>query len=443
MITKIEVKNFKNFDHLIFDIAKKEHIIAIYGENGSGKTNLLNTFNILHYSINTFLNQQSFLELQSRIENEEDFVTEDFINSDLKLLASIMPYRTLKGVLENTPFSGSNKNVELKYSFCIGSHKGDYTLVYTPDLELVTEELNFTITKQVGFHFKINKKDNIDIKLNTKVFSSKEIRNELTTRIKQYWGNHTLLAIINELLNSYNENFIMDNFSPFFLEVMTMIKDIVVSDDMNISHPDLPETFISGSILEEEAYKLDLSINIINDFLSHLYTDFVSVYYKKKQESKNIRYRLYIKKIVSEHIIDIPFDEESSGTKQLLKLLQLLIHLKEDSIVIIDELDLGIHDLLVNSLIQDLNSYMKGQLIFTTHDTYLLNNNLSKKGTYILSIDADGFRDIYPISEFHLKPSHNIEKLYKEGQLGGIPMPTNIDFDELLNMEELLHEKRL
>lgn len=431
MITKIEVKNFRNFDHLIFDIAKKEHIIAIYGENGSGKSNLLSTLDILHYSINTFLNQQVFLEWQSRLENEESLVP-----NDLKFLSSVIPYRTLKGVLENTPFNGIDENVELKYSFAIGNHKGDYTLIYTPNLELVTEELKFTISKQTGLHFKIHKENDIEIKLNAKVFSSVEIRNELVTRIKQYWGNHTLLAIMNELLTSYNKGFIHDNFSPFLLEVMNMMKDIVVSNDMNISHPDLPENFISGMISEDEVYKLDDSERLINAFLSHLYTDFVSVYYQKKQESDNIRYQLFIKKIVSERIIDIPFSQESRGTKQLLKLLQLLIHLKGDNIVVIDELDLGIHDLLVNSLIQDLNSYMKGQLIFTTHDTYLLNNNLSKKGTYILSIDADGFRDIYSISEFHLKPNHNIEKLYKEGQLGGIPMPTNIDFNELLNMEE-------
>lgn len=47
MFSKIEFKNFMSFSNLTFDLlnrGKCKDIIAIYGENGSGKTNIVEAF---------------------------------------------------------------------------------------------------------------------------------------------------------------------------------------------------------------------------------------------------------------------------------------------------------------------------------------------------------------------------------------------------------------
>ena len=48
----------------------------------------------------------------------------------------------------------------------------------------------------------------------------------------------------------------------------------------------------------------------------------------------------------------------------------------EGSTAIIDELDTGIHELLVKSLVTSLYNNIKGQLIMTTHNTLLMESNL-------------------------------------------------------------------
>jgi AAA15 family ATPase/GTPase len=51
----IRLVNFKSFTDVIFDFAQKnnnrpKNLVSIYGENGSGKTNIVDSFKILKFS---------------------------------------------------------------------------------------------------------------------------------------------------------------------------------------------------------------------------------------------------------------------------------------------------------------------------------------------------------------------------------------------------------
>ena len=79
-----------------------------------------------------------------------------------------------------------------------------------------------------------------------------------------------------------------------------------------------------------------------------------------------------------EGVARIPYNLESTGTIKLYALMSYFYHvMKEESTVMIDEIDSGIHDLLLKSVIDSLGNKMKGQLIITTHNMLLLKNEYS------------------------------------------------------------------
>ena len=56
MFKKIFFQNFKSFSNLTFDLINRgrpKNVIAIYGENGSGKSNIVDAFKLLRLSMDT------------------------------------------------------------------------------------------------------------------------------------------------------------------------------------------------------------------------------------------------------------------------------------------------------------------------------------------------------------------------------------------------------
>ena len=58
MITYVELKNFKSFKHTRFDFrkGKKDYkkFVAVYGENGSGKSNFVDSLSFLRLTLESF-----------------------------------------------------------------------------------------------------------------------------------------------------------------------------------------------------------------------------------------------------------------------------------------------------------------------------------------------------------------------------------------------------
>lgn len=72
------------------------------------------------------------------------------------------------------------------------------------------------------------------------------------------------------------------------------------------------------------------------------------------------------------------------------------------------------------------------QIIFTTHNTELMNETLIRKDQiyFVDKSQSDGFSELYTISEFSTKTSDNIRKGYLLGKYGAIP---NIEIESLRN----------
>jgi len=123
--------------------------------------------------------------------------------------------------------------------------------------------------------------------------------------------------------------------------------------------------------------------------------------------------------------------EESDGTQRLLHLAPLLHDLdQQHSLCIIDELDRSLHPLLTRLFLQRFIVQAQsgaGQLIFTTHDTNILDFKLlSRDSVGFVEKDVDGRSITYPLSELNQAQvdeveAHGLEAAYLDGRFGAIP----------------------
>jgi AAA15 family ATPase/GTPase len=139
--------------------------------------------------------------------------------------------------------------------------------------------------------------------------------------------------------------------------------------------------------------------------------------------------------------IRFEISDESAGTQRLIDLLPAFHELlagDSKKVFIIDELDRSLHTLLTRNL---LESYLasrhkesRGQLIFTTHDGLLLDQDLFRRDEFwFIDKDETGASSLTSLSDFKdIRRDKDIRKSYLLGRFGGIPtirsLPRSINF---------------
>ena len=126
----------------------------------------------------------------------------------------------------------------------------------------------------------------------------------------------------------------------------------------------------------------------------------------------------------------------------------IILSIKGD-VVILDEFDMGLHDLLSFNLLNTIFSASKGQLIVTSHNTLLMETNstydienkISKENIYIIYKNENGIKNIKCIDEFNKKIAQttNIKNQYLSGAYDSLlNKNTSISPKFLKNIEKLL-----
>lgn len=121
--------------------------------------------------------------------------------------------------------------------------------------------------------------------------------------------------------------------------------------------------------------------------------------------------------------------DESDGTKHLMALAPAIEKtLSIGGILFVDEIEKEMHPLLVEYIVaryQSKNSNKTGaQIVFTTHNTELLNMEVLRRDQVYL-VDKDkktGVSQLYCITEFSPHPDENIRKGYLVGKYGATPI---------------------
>jgi AAA15 family ATPase/GTPase len=121
---------------------------------------------------------------------------------------------------------------------------------------------------------------------------------------------------------------------------------------------------------------------------------------------------------------------QSDGTVRLLTLIPALYEaINKQKVVFIDEIDNSIHPNLMFSLLQFYGAKSsKGQLIFTTHTTKLINQQeLLRPDEIWLSEKENGNSRMYSINEFKIHNTINLENGYLDGRYGAVPQLSDLN----------------
>lgn len=120
--------------------------------------------------------------------------------------------------------------------------------------------------------------------------------------------------------------------------------------------------------------------------------------------------------------------EESKGTQEVFNSAGAWLNVfKNGEILLIDEIESSLHPLLVRFLIQKFhsnkNNERNSQLIFTTHNTLLLDQDLFRRDQiWFVEKDKDGGSKIYPLTDFKPRNDEALGRWYMRGRYGALPI---------------------
>lgn len=385
---------------------------ALYGANGAGKSNLVKAIDMLL----EFIREE---EIPSRLSESTFKFSEtprpqrmgiEFIVENESYFYGVEIFQEIV-ISEELYFSGLGKKDDILIFDRKTTENGETTLTFSSDLE---KDENIKLLKSVI--------------LENFVFNNKSIFKLLHNR---------RLNVFSKIKESYEficgSIIILGNNSYEFM--MESIFDILIS----------PERLSMDNLVK----KYNLGINSFSIKKSEI--EDLSLY-KRNQYIKNIKNELYIKnpdsvtfdefityengklilnKLLCMHNgISFSISEESDGTQKLIQLLPVIITMIEDNVtIIIDEIERSIHPLLIKELVRKFSEDpdTKGQLIFTTHESNLLDLDLFRQDEiWFAEKKPSGSTHLYSLSDFREHTTTDIRKGYLSGRYGSIPFLGNL-----------------
>jgi len=156
--------------------------------------------------------------------------------------------------------------------------------------------------------------------------------------------------------------------------------------------------------------------------------DVFDVVWKDLKESLGIKIEMLHKDVKRGKKVPLPIQEESDGTKRFFELLgPWLQALRFGVTVFIDELEASLHPLLTRELIKYIQhpevSSEGAQLIFTTHDTTLLDPELFRRDQiWFTEKDKHGSTRLYSMLDYKPRKGEAMQRGYLSGRYGSIPI---------------------
>lgn len=370
---------------------------AIYGANASGKSNIYNAFEYMaDYVIESFKygdEEEKFEEYRPT-----PFLF-DSVSNDAE--SSFEVYFTIPGDKAEKTYN---------YGFCVDRHgvteewlnsKAKTARKYTSIFYRSTEENTLDLSGLPK-----SSRDNIQVALEKQVLIVSLGAKLKVTKCKDIrdW------FMANEFAD------FGDPFTNFFLSRR------------------LPKGFVDDDSVQKKV------IEYFASFDEHI-KDFEIEKLPHDADSKEETYKISSlhKKIDSDTFAAIPLSMESAGTLKMFALYpELQDVLEKGSVFFIDELNARLHPLLVrNFLLTFLNPEINtkhAQLIFTTHDTWQLSNQLLRRDeVWFTEKDEQGISKLYSLADFvdesgtRIRKDESYEKNYLIGKYGAIPTLKSID----------------
>lgn len=351
-------------------------ISVIYGPNGGGKSNLLQALSCM---ISTVVNPVYELE-----KNRQNFI----LQQKVEAIPFLFDKDSVNEPIEFRIFFRVDK-IEYCYYIALKNDEVVYESLYkkaiTSKKPAMIFERDLTI---ISLGYSMNKK-NINTSVNPK------------------------MPYLSFLAINYN--------LPIINEVMTWFENCIIRSYAN------PMVEQQIMLTKNQPYK-EQFIRALND----MDIDISDYRYDKATN------QLYMKRNLGSFEYELPFTDESDGTKKLIAALPvLLLALREGRLVIIDELDAKLHPKLLRYIIslfknKEINKY-GAQLLFTSHDMYTLKNTVFRRDEIWFAAENEAHEsEIYSLHEIRGEDNNRIkntaayDKQYLEGRYGADPYLSNM-----------------
>ena len=190
----------------------------------------------------------------------------------------------------------------------------------------------------------------------------------------------------------------------------------IISNLLRADNDWLDVISITHNYISKEVYKtFEKMVNKLYEFLKIFKSDLQGIEIDKKENHDKWVCDL----VMVYDSYKIHAEYESTGIKKLIQLFAYLNEMVEGGIVFIDEFDSNIHDVYLCALLEYLMEYGKGQLCFTTHNVGPMDVlRHHKKSIDFLSEDHE-------IYSWTTSGNYSPSKLYRNGMIEGSPF--NID----------------
>lgn len=427
MIIEFKIKNYKSFkDETLFSMiatsSMKENLentsevndklrllksSALYGANGSGKSNF---FIALRFMKNFIISSAKDGQAEEAIKAEPFIFSDSTIDEPSGFEVTFLHERSI-----------------YRYGFLADQYKiHEEWLYHTPkkrELKLFTrEEQAFDCSKKL-FTEGLNLSDKT--RKNALFLSLNAMLNGPTSTKVLTWFNN--LNIISGIHDNNYANFtihkVKDN-EDYRKKTTLLLKSVGISLEslnvktLKINEASIPEFIppdIRKGILEESTHQIEFQ--------------------KQKYGEDG--------KVIG--TIPISIGHESQGTQKIFHLSGPLFNtLQEGRLLIIDELDARLHPLITKAIVKLFhskeNNPHNAQLIFATHDTNLLSNDLFRRDQiWFVEKDRNDASHLYSLSDFKtekdkkIRNDANYEKNYIAGKFGAIPYINREELDLFLN----------
>ena len=409
MLIQFNFKNYKSFrDETSLDLSAtkmKEFessvvpiggekilpVAAVYGANASGKSNVYSAFEFM-----TAYVKKSF-----------------FYGDDDKTFADARPTPFL--------FDSRARNAESMFEvyFTIPGESAEKTYNYgfCIDEKGITEEWLNTKAKSArefkSVFYRNTEKQELDLRGIVKV-SRDNIEVALNRQVLIISLGAKLKV---EKCKQIRDWFLLNEFTDFGDEMTNLFLSRT-----------LPKGFMEDEKVREDVLKYFASFN-------KQITGFKVEEVPSKEDQKEKAYTIDAlhRLIDSEDDAKLPLHQESAGTLKMFAMYPALHEvLEKGGVLCIDELNSRLHPLLVrNFILTFLNPEINknhAQLIFTTHDTWQLSNQLLRRDEiWFTEKDEKGLSNLYSLADFvdedgsRIRKDENYEKNYLLGKYGAIP----------------------
>ncbi len=396
---------------------------AIYGANAAGKSNLIKSLKSLISIVKTGNIPTGFTKERFKLSND-DIVSNQILS--IEFFKSRIPFYYAIEIGDNVIIT------EELYKSGLG--KADDILIFERKTTSESTKLNFNIEFE-------NEQENIALKnvlektLSKpdksifKLLSELENQSFIDIRTAYDWFKDNI-----EVITPYSKPSALAQKIDSSNSFKEFTNNILCSFDLGIQEINTEKKLLKEIVGEDDAIKLESILGDMKKNPSLQMTlrsksgeEIIAVY----EDGQVFAKRLIVNHVDNNNsIVKFYLNEESDGTNRLLDYIPLFQEvITKEKVYVIDEIERSIHPLLIKELISKFSheEQTKGQLIFTTHESNLLDQDILRQDEiWFIEKDKLGNSDMYPLSEFKEHHTIDIRKGYLNGRYGAIPFLGNL-----------------